>query len=123
MKFDSQITFCYTRDLAGTARFYEEKLGLRLVLDQAHCRIYAVAGGAYLGFCQGEDCAAPGDVVLTLVTENVDGWYEELKSKDVAFDTSPAFNPEYNIYHCFLRDPNGYRLEIQRFEDPRWRRS
>jgi len=24
------------------------------------------------------------------------------------------------IYHCFLRDPNGYLLEIQRFLDPAW---
>lgn len=122
MKFDSQITFCYTRDLSRTARFYEDVLGLRLVLEQAHCRIYEVAGGAFLGFCQGEDCAAPGDVVLTLVTDDVDGWYERLEAKGVAFDRRPVFNPDYNIYHCFLSDPNGYRLEIQRFEDPRWTR-
>jgi len=120
VNFDSQITFCYTRDLAGTARFYEDLLGLRLILDQAHCRIYEVTRGAYLGFCQGEDCAAPGDVVVTLVTDDVDGWYERLEARGVVFDTAPAINEEYNIYHCFLRDPNGYRLEIQRFEDPRW---
>jgi len=23
-------------------------------------------------------------------------------------------------FYCFLRDPNGYLIEIQRFEDPRW---
>jgi hypothetical protein len=27
-----------------------------------------------------------------------------------------------NIYHCFLRDPNGYLIEIQRFLDPAWPR-
>ena len=32
----------------------------------------------------------------------------------------PALNPEYGIYHCFLRDPNGYLVEIQRFLDPSW---
>ncbi len=29
-------------------------------------------------------------------------------------------NPEYRIYHCFLRDPDGYQIEIQRFDDPAW---
>jgi len=37
---DQQITFLYTRDLATTAQFYEEILGLRLALDQGDCRIY-----------------------------------------------------------------------------------
>ena len=25
-----------------------------------------------------------------------------------------------HIYHCFLRDPNGYLIEIQRFLNPAW---
>jgi len=35
-----QITFLYTRDIAASARFYEEVLGLELALDQGGCRIY-----------------------------------------------------------------------------------
>jgi catechol 2,3-dioxygenase-like lactoylglutathione lyase family enzyme len=54
------------------------------------------------------------------VTEDVDRWYEKLSGQGIVFEKQPAFNPDYNIYHCFLRDPNGYLLEIQRFEDPRW---
>ena len=53
--FDAQITFCCTPDLAGTARFYEEIMGLPLALDQGTCRIYRVAGRAFLGFCQKPD--------------------------------------------------------------------
>ncbi|MFH1502829.1 MAG: VOC family protein [Candidatus Eisenbacteria bacterium] len=56
--FDSRITFCHTRDLGATARFYEELLGLPMVLDQGGCRVF--------------------------------------------------------------RDANGYLLEIQRFDDPKW---
>ena len=51
---DQQITFLYTRNLSNTARFYQDKLGLRLALDQGSCRIYQVCGNAYLGFCQRE---------------------------------------------------------------------
>lgn len=119
--FDSQITFCYTKDLKSTASFYEEVMELPMVLDQGGCRIYRVSSSSFLGFCQRVETGTPDGVILTLVTEDVDGWYSRLSEKGVDFQKEPAFNPDYNIYHCFLKDPNGYSIEIQRFEDPRWK--
>lgn len=119
-----QITFLYTRDLEATARFYEERLGLPLALDQGGCRIYRTAGEAYVGFCEREEAPEePQGIILTLVTPEVDGWYEMLRAQGIPFEKAPAFNPTYNIYHCFLRDPNGYLIEIQRFVEEDWDRS
>lgn len=121
--FDQQVTFLYTRDLTATARFYEDGLGLGLVLDQGACRIYRVSGDAFLGFCQADDAPEqPAGIIVTLVADDVDSWYARLQEQGVAFEKPPALNPTYNIYHCFLRDPNGYLLEIQRFQDPAWPR-
>jgi catechol 2,3-dioxygenase-like lactoylglutathione lyase family enzyme len=118
---EQQITFLYTRDLAATAVFYEEKLGLALVLDQGSCRIYRVSAGAFVGFCQrAEAPEQPAGLIFTLVTADVDGWYAHLQEKGVKLEKPPAVNPQYNIYHFFLRDPNGYLIEIQRFLDPNW---
>jgi catechol 2,3-dioxygenase-like lactoylglutathione lyase family enzyme len=61
-------------------------------------------------------------VIFTIVTQEVDAWYEFLSHKGVIFEKPPSYNPQYKIYHCFVRDPNGYLIEIQRFEDPRWER-
>jgi len=118
--FDAQITFCYTKDLATTARFYEETVGLELTLDQGGCRIYRTAHDAYLGFCGRAEAGRPAGVILTLVTDDVDGWYERLRVAGVPFEKQPAANAEYGIYHCFFRDPNGYLIEVQRFDDPDW---
>ena len=118
--FDAQITFCYTKNLTETARFYEEIMGLPLALDQGTCRIYRVAGRAYVGFCQRADAVRPDGIILTLVTDDVDGWHARLAAQGVVFEKAPALNPRFKIYNCFLRDPNGYLIEIQRFEDPRW---
>jgi catechol 2,3-dioxygenase-like lactoylglutathione lyase family enzyme len=122
--FDSCVTFLYTRDLAKTIHFYEHLVGLSLVLDQGSCRIYQVMAGAHVGFCQRDDLpeqpGAESRVIITLVTRQVDGWYEKLKEQGVLFEKSPVLNAEYHIYHCFLRDPNGYLIEIQQFLDPRW---
>lgn len=119
---EQQITFLFTHDLEATARFYEDILGLPLALDQGDCRIYRTAGSAYLGFCQrAPQTPQAAGILLTLVTAQVDEWYHSLCARGVVFDKPPALNPRYNIYHCFLRDPNGYVIEIQRFLDPRWK--
>ncbi len=118
---DQQITFVYTRDLAASAQFYQEVLGLPLALDQGSCRIYRASRDGYLGVCQRDDAPErPDGIILTLVTQEVDQWYQILSHKGVHFEKPPAINPQYNIYHCFLRDPNGYLIEIQRFLDPAW---
>lgn len=117
--FEQQVTFLYTADLAATTRFYEEMLGLPIALDQGSCRIYRVSEDGFLGFCERAG-AAPSGVIVTFVTQDVDEWHACLLARGVAFEKAPVFNSDYNIYHCFLRDPNGYLLEIQRFCDPAW---
>lgn len=118
---DEQITFLYTRDLATTAHFYEQVMELPLVLDQGGCRIYRINGAAYLGFCERDFAPEkPEGVLFTLVTPEVDAWYEYLRAQDVPFEKSPAINETYGIYHCFARDPNGYLIEIQRFLSEAW---
>ena len=119
---DQQVTFLYTADLMETAVFYETILELPLGLDQGNCRIYGVGSSAFLGFCRhltsgGEQSSG---VILTLVSQDIDGWYDYLRQKGIEFEKPPQYNSQFKIYHCFLRDPNGYLIEIQRFEDPRW---
>lgn len=116
--FDQQITFLYTHDLAATARFYEHVMGMPLAVDQGDCRIYRVSRDGLVGFCQRAAALdVPTGIIITFVTDDVDGWYVRLQARGICFDKPPELNLKYNIYHCFLRDPNGYLLEIQRFEE------
>ena len=78
-----------------------------------------MVGDAHIGFCQRPAAiGTTGNVILTLVTPEVDAWYEQLSGQGVGFEKKPAVNPAYNIYHCLALDPDGYRVEIQRFLDP-----
>lgn len=114
-----QITFLHTRDLGATYRFYCELLELPLVRDQGKCLIFEVAPGAYLGFCEHiEPISAGRRVVLTLVSDDVDAWYAYLEQKGLPLADPPKANPEFQIYHFFLEDPNGYTVEIQKFDHP-----
>lgn len=119
------ITFLYVSDLSRSADFYGVRLGLELVLDQGACRIYRLCGGSYLGICRGDSGGkrtAPGGegVIITLVVADVDRWYSELSGAGVEIEAEPEENERFEISHFFLRDPDGYLVEIQRFWDPTW---
>lgn len=126
---EQQVTFLVTADLVATAVFYENILQLPLVLDQGICRIYATGGDAYLGFCQAlsqslsseaGSTPSPQGLILTLVSPEVDAWYEYLQAHHVPIEKPPTLNTRFNIYQLFARDPNGYLIEIQTFLDPTW---
>ena len=116
----SSITFLKTKDMEETTRFYTEILGFRLVLDQEYCRIFRICPNSHLGFCLTEASTGSSEVIITLEIEDVDGYYQRLKSLDIAAEIPPRLNEKFNIYQMFLRDPNGYLIEIQRFLDPLW---
>ncbi|MEA3326825.1 MAG: VOC family protein [Chloroflexota bacterium] len=117
--FYQQITFLHSQDLQATRHFYNEVLGLPLVRDQGSCLIFSVTESAYLGFCEHITPIKIGRrVILTLVTNNVDEWYAVLKDRGVDLISEPKSNPLFQIYHFFLNDPDGYWIEIQRFDQP-----
>lgn len=120
--FDQQVTFLYTLDLELSTAFYGEMLDLPLALDQGGCRIFKTSPESFLGVCRCSEQrpSSPEGIIVTLVTDDVDGWYERLNAKGATIDAPPIGNPEFNIYHFFLSDPDGYKIEIQSFRDPRW---
>jgi len=123
--FGQQVTWVYTDDLAGTAGFYTDVVGLPLVHDQGLCRIFQVAGDAFLGVCQARPGrqVEPRGVVVTFVcpdTAGVDTWHRRLIANGAEPEGPPERHDDFNVYCFFLRDPNGYLLEVQSFLDPAW---
>ena len=121
--FEQQVTFLYTADMDRARRFYEGVIGLECVLVQdGGCRIYRTGRDSFLGLCRAREgrAADPKGVIVCLVDQDVEGWARRLKEKGATLEKEPSHNPDFAITHLFLRDPDGYLIEIQRFEDPRW---
>ncbi|MHA1670343.1 MAG: VOC family protein [Promethearchaeota archaeon] len=55
--------------------------------------------------------------ILTFVTENIDEIYEDLLNKGAKISQPPQKSPKFKIYHFFMKDPNGYTIEVQKFLD------
>jgi predicted enzyme related to lactoylglutathione lyase len=116
MIFKEFITFLGTEDLEKTAQFYQNVLGLTQYLDQGVCRIFNVNNQSKIGFCEHMPIIyGEKSPILTLVTEKVDEIYRKITESGVNVPEKPKINQRFNIYHFFLKDPNGYTIEIQKF--------
>lgn len=124
VRIDAFIAFRPVRDLAASRDFYLRDLGLELARDQGACLIIRVAPGGYLGLCQagydGNDAAPPADdrLIATLVVDDVEAVHRRLLRLGAEIDGPPRRNERFGIVQFFARDPDGYRLEVQRFDEP-----
>lgn len=116
------VVFTYTDDLTASSRFFRETLELDFVVDQGPCHIFRLSPTSYIGVC-----ALPGrprstvGVTITIVTDDVDGWYRFLTGKGLVYEAPPKESARFNVYSSLFIDPNGYRIEIQSFKNPAWR--
>ena len=113
------VAFYPCHDLAATTDFYTRDMQLELIRAQKTCVIFKVAREAYLGFCQHDgDIPNHKGVIITVLTGEVDEVYQRLLHLNIETEGKPKENDSFDIYHFFARDPDGYRLEIQRFNEP-----
>jgi hypothetical protein len=111
----SGIIFLGTQELSVIKEFYLNKMEMEIWLEQGDCFI-ARHGNLLLGFCQREEPDLNGIITLFFNSEDeVDKFYEQF-SKDS--EGPPKVNEKYRIYHFFAKDPEGRRLEFQRFLHP-----
>jgi len=118
---NSGITFLKTNDLVKTEIFYTQVMRFRLALDQGKCKIFEVCPNCYFGFCLTDGSTGSEEVILTVEMDDVDGFCQYLDDNNIQIEVRPILNEYYKIYQMFIRDPNGYTIEIQRFLDPQWR--
>lgn len=119
---DAQITFIQVTDLERSHAFYTDIMGFVLVTDQGACRIYRVAEGAYIGICNHAGPPSPDAIMLTVVRADVEQWCASAAEAGAEFDKAPTYNERFGITQAFLRDPDGYIVEVQRFDDLDWAR-
>ena len=113
---DYLIAFYGTEDLDKTHKFYSGLLELELFKDQGKCKIYQMPKGGKIGFCEHLDnCGGENGPIITLVVNDVDKIYAHIARSGYKIPPFPEENEEFSIYHFFIEDPNGYKVEIQKF--------
>jgi len=106
------IVFLKTNDLEKTKKFYMDKIGATIWVDQQDCIIFKHDNFLF-GFCErGETDHGWLLTFFFRTSSEVDEIYE--KTKDLAI-TKPIKNDKYNIYQFYAKDPEGRDIEFQAF--------
>ena len=111
--------FFYYRDLDRATAFYRDTLGLELVADYTMARIFRVAEESYLilvDAAKGMHTAdEPKSVALALLTDQLEQWHDYLATKGLRPGRPFAARPGSAHDGFVIKDPEGYLLEFERF--------
>lgn len=111
------ITFLYYVDLPRAMAFYENVMGLKLVIDQGWSKIYEVTSSGYIGLvdqARGSHRAHPvKPVQICMRVAGVDAWHRYLLDEGITITKGPRDVPELKIRAFVFNDPEGYQIEIQ----------
>ena len=111
------ITFFYYRDLPKAMRFYEDVLGLLLVIDQGWSKIYQLCPGAHVGLVDEtrgmNKWASVKPVQLCIRVPDVDHWYDYARAKGLDNLSKLFIDEAIGIRAFVFNDPEGYQIEIQ----------
>jgi predicted enzyme related to lactoylglutathione lyase len=114
-----QVVFLYYSNLEKAAHFYESVMGFKQIEQTQKLEwvaIYRATEDSYVGIVDEKKgslkTAQEKPVMLSWVTDDVDGWYEYLKKNNINIVRDPKTNPETGIRAMLLKDPGGYMLEF-----------
>ncbi len=111
--------FLYYRDLDRATAFYRDTLGLEVVADYDMARIFRVAEESYLILVDAtkgmHSADEPKSVALALLTDQLEEWAAYLATKGIAPGRPFAARPGSAHDGFVIKDPEGYLLEFERF--------
>jgi catechol 2,3-dioxygenase-like lactoylglutathione lyase family enzyme len=118
--FKGTVLWLYYDDLAAAQRFYEDEIGLTLVVDQGWAKIYLTSTSGFLGLVDGargmHDATERQAVTVSFLTDGLEGWLRYARGHQgiaLRSDSIDARDPRYRAFVAY--DPQGYFLEFDTF--------
>ncbi|MFC2156569.1 VOC family protein [Acidobacteriota bacterium] len=110
------ILWLYYKDLAEAQRFYEDIMGLELLVDQGFAKVYSSSKSGFIGLVD----AAQGlhgftetkSVNVAFTTRDVELWYEHLLDRGLEMRDALDYAEGDRIKAFVTYDPAGYFLEF-----------
>jgi hypothetical protein len=113
------ISFIPVSDLVRSVAFYGDHVGATVCITQPGVVILRISPNAYLGLVQhAAPVAAERRIIIAFVVEDVAAAYQHMIAAGCVVDAAPRISERYQIEHFFADDPDGHRLEVQRFLHP-----
>jgi catechol 2,3-dioxygenase-like lactoylglutathione lyase family enzyme len=116
------VQWLYYEGLQEAQDFYEEVMGLDLMVDQGWAKVYPTSPTGFLGLVDGErglhQATEEKAVTVSFLTPEVEGWLEYLRKRPDVELRSPKVGSEGDFVLTLVGyDPEGYFLEWDTFLD------
>ncbi len=118
--FKATVLWLYYKDMDGIQHFYEEHLGLRLIVDQGSAKIYQTSPSGYVGPVDAtrgmHSYTESKAVTVSFLTDDLDGWFDYVKRHEAFELRLGDMGEDDERYRAFVGyDPEGYYLEFDQF--------
>lgn len=119
IKYSSSITFLYYKNFEKAKLFFEEILGLELVMDQGFAKVYRSSETSFVGCVKKTegsiDSTNRGGTLISLCTDNVEEEYNRVKQYRLPYISELEVIERIPLKSFFFKDFEGYDFEIQEF--------
>ena len=124
LSIKENILMLYYKDISLVVPFYEETLGLARTFNDDWVKIYQITPTSFVALVQESEgsfhrAKTDNAVMLSIVTEEVDAWYERLKRDQKIVFLKEIYDNEHAPIRAFLvEDPGGYSIEFFQWLEP-----
>ncbi len=119
--FKATVVWFYYKDMPQIQRFYEDVIGLDLVVDQGWVKVYRIGPSGYFGLVDQarglHKFTEKKGVTLSFITAKIDDWYEYLNSHTDVQLRSKKVEVANNHRAFVAYDPEGHYLEWNAYND------
>ena len=113
------VFWLYYNDLEPIERFYEELLGVDLLVDQGWAKVYGASRSGFIGLVDGarglHQATDEKGVTISLFTSDVEAWLERVKKLGTLELRTPEITDESHLHvgHAGAKDGKGhFRVRI-----------
>ncbi|HSM07296.1 MAG TPA: VOC family protein [Longimicrobiales bacterium] len=113
------VLWLYYRDLPAMERFWEDLLGVYLLVDQGWAKVYPASRTGFIGLVDGErglhQASEDKSVTVSFFTRDVDAWRERTERLGLDARTPEPGTESGRVSTWVAFDPEGYFLEWDTF--------
>jgi catechol 2,3-dioxygenase-like lactoylglutathione lyase family enzyme len=118
--FKATVLWTYYNDLGDAQRFYEDRFGLSMIVDQGWTKIYQTSPTGFLGLVDQSrgmhSYTEQKGVTLSFLTDDLDGWFAHAQGDrgfELRSDTISTGDDRFKAFVGY--DVEGYYLEFDTF--------
>jgi predicted enzyme related to lactoylglutathione lyase len=115
LEVQGTVLWLYYEDLAPPMAFYEEVLGVPLLVDQGWAKVYQASGTGFVGLVDGarglHQATDRAAVTVSFLTDDVEAWFARGRALELPLEDQELRTRGGTFELFAARDPGGYALE------------